>query len=82
MADTIDKVCLDVPLLIRLLELAREDIKSDAELHVVVERVIELSKTGVEVLGMAQYSKIVREPQTAKLRAIARLSKLKTSVKS
>lgn len=39
-----DIISMNVPLFIRMLELAREDIKSDAELHKVVERVIIASK--------------------------------------
>ena len=52
-----DIVKLDVPLFIRLLELAREDIKQDADIHDVAQRVIELSQRGVAT--MADYSKIV-----------------------
>lgn len=73
MADAIDKITMDVPLLIRLLELAREDIKTDAQLHEVVTRIIDLSKTNVEILGMEQYSQIVGDTEVAKLRAFARL---------
>jgi hypothetical protein len=40
--DAKDTVTLDIPLLIRTLELAREDIKSDAELHEMVERLLDL----------------------------------------
>jgi hypothetical protein len=40
--DAKDTVTLDIPLLIRTLELAREDIKSDAELHKMVERLLDL----------------------------------------
>lgn len=48
-----DKVTLDVPLLIRILELSREDIKSDAELHKMVERIIDLKNK--ETLTMDDY---------------------------
>jgi hypothetical protein len=37
-----DIVKLDVPLFIRLLELAREDIKKDADIHDVAEIVIKM----------------------------------------
>jgi len=40
--DAKDTVTLNIPLLIRTLELAREDIKSDAELHEMVERLLDL----------------------------------------
>lgn len=53
-----DIVKLDVPLFIRLLELAREDVKQDADLHDVAEKVIELSQ-GDNVVTMADYDEIV-----------------------
>ncbi len=52
-----DIVKLDVPLFIRLLELAREDVKQDADLHDVAEAVIKLSQEGP--VTMADYDKIV-----------------------
>ena len=52
-----DIVKLDVPLFIRLLELAREDVKEDADLHDVAEAVIKLSQEGVAT--MADYNSIV-----------------------
>jgi hypothetical protein len=53
MADTIK---LDVPLFIRLLELAREDVKQDADLHDIAEIVTKMSAQGP--LTMADYDKI------------------------
>jgi hypothetical protein len=52
-----DIVKLDVPLFIRLLELAREDVKQDADLHDVAEAVIKLSQQGP--VTMADYDKII-----------------------
>ena len=52
-----DIVQLDVPLFIRLLELAREDVKQDADLHDVAEAVIKMSQNGP--VTMADYDKIV-----------------------
>ena len=52
-----DIIQLDVPLFIRLLELAREDVKQDADLHDVAEAVIQLSQNGP--VTMADYDKIV-----------------------
>lgn len=52
-----DIVRMDVPLFIRLLELAREDIKNDADLHDIGEIVARASKHGT--LTMAQYDMIV-----------------------
>jgi hypothetical protein len=53
-----DKITLDVPLFIRLLEYAREDAKTDMDLHNVAEKAIELSSTG-NTLTMTDYDKIV-----------------------
>jgi hypothetical protein len=53
-----DKITLDVPLFIRLLEYAREDAKTDMDLHNVAEKAIELSMTGA-TLTMTDYDKIV-----------------------
>ena len=44
--DKKDTVTMDIPLLIRMLELAREDIKSDAQLHRVVEKLIDIRNKG------------------------------------
>lgn len=52
-----DIIKLDVPLFIRLLELAREEIKDDADIHDVAEIVTKLSQQGV--IGMDQYNDIV-----------------------
>ena len=55
-----DIVSMDIPLLIRLLEYAREDAKTDMELHDVTEKLIELSNRG-DVLTMHDYDAIVGE---------------------
>jgi hypothetical protein len=53
-----DIVKLDVPLLIRILEFAREDASSDEELHKVASNIIELSSVG-GTLGMIDYEAIM-----------------------
>lgn len=59
-----DVIKVDVPLLIRLLEYAREDAKTDMDLHNVAERLINLSSGG-EVLGMSQYDAICKPANEA-----------------
>jgi hypothetical protein len=54
--DKKDTVVLDIPLLIRVLELAREDIKTDMDLHRVVEKLISIRTKGV--LTMDDYNTI------------------------
>lgn len=58
-----DIVKLDIPLLIRLLEYAREDAQTDMDLHNVTEMLIQLSANG-EVLTMDNYDQIVSSQQS------------------
>ena len=52
-------VNLDIPLFIRLLEVAREEVKSDEELHKLVERVL---AQGEDLLTMDNYDAIMGHP--------------------
>jgi hypothetical protein len=70
-----DVVKLDVPLFIRLLELAREDVKQDADLHDVAEAVIKLSQEGVAT--MADYDQIVAFMQKQGDTATEELNRIK-----
>lgn len=54
--DKIDSVTMDIPLLMRVFELVREDVKTDMDLHNVVERLIALKDKGV--LTMNDYTAI------------------------
>jgi len=54
----IDSVSLDVPLLIRIVEYAREDAQDDMALHHIVDKLIQLSQSG-ETLTMDHYDAIV-----------------------
>jgi len=56
--DAKDTVTFDIPLLIRVLELTREKIKSDVDLHKMVERLIQIRKKGI--LTMQDYKLITR----------------------
>lgn len=53
---TMDKITMDVPLFIRLLEFAREDAKDDMELHTMTENALKL---GDKTLTMEDYDKVV-----------------------
>lgn len=55
-----DKITVDVPLFIRLLEYAREDAKTDVDLHKVAENAIALSETG-KTLKIIDYDAIVKD---------------------
>ena len=57
-ADAKDTVTFDIPFLIRVLELTREKIKSDVDLHKMVERLIHIRKKGI--LTMQDYKLITR----------------------
>ena len=65
-----DTIKVDVPLFIRLLEYAREDAKTDMDLHSVAENIIRLSETG-RTLSMGDYNAIVdsTEEELAEIRA-------------
>jgi hypothetical protein len=56
--DKMDVVVFDIPLLIRMLEYAREDAKTDMDLHKVVEKLIHIRKKGV--LTMKDYNFVTR----------------------
>ena len=57
-ADEVDTVTMDIPLLIRILEYAREDAQTDMDLHNVAEQLVNLSKE-IGTLSMEQYDAIV-----------------------
>ena len=54
----VDSVKLDIPLLIRIMEYAREDAKTDLDLHDIAERLISISRSG-NTLSMRDYDRIV-----------------------
>jgi len=56
--DVKDTVTFDIPLLIRVLELTRENIKTDIDLHKMVERLIKIRRKGI--LTMNDYKLITR----------------------
>lgn len=58
----VDSISVDVPLLIRLLEYAREDAKTDMDLHSVAEKLIAFSQSG-DTLTMANYNAIVGDQE-------------------
>jgi hypothetical protein len=57
-----DTIRIDVPTFLRLLELAREDIRNDADLHDIAEIVTRLSKR--DVITMKDYKTIVNFMKT------------------
>ena len=56
-----DRVTMDIPLLLRVLEFAKEDAKTDMDLHDVTENLIDLSKSG-QPLSMKDYEDVVDIP--------------------
>jgi len=55
--DEIDEIRIDVPTFLRLLELAREDIKDDANLHFIAQKVTEISQN--KTVTMDDYEDIL-----------------------
>jgi TfoX/Sxy family transcriptional regulator of competence genes len=71
-----DKVTLDIPLFIRLLEYAREDAKTDMDLHNVAEKAIAASETG-KTLTMSDYDSLVADnSEDQEMNEIKRMIKL------
>jgi hypothetical protein len=58
MPDDDSAIKVTVPLMIRLLEYAKEDAKNDMALHELTENLIDLSEDG-DVLNMKNYEEIV-----------------------
>lgn len=59
--DKKDTVTMDIPLLIRMLELAREDLKSDADLHKVVEKLIDIRDRGILTMSDYEFVSNIKE---------------------
>lgn len=55
---TSNSIKLSIPLLIRMMEYAREDAKDDMDLHFAAENMIELAKDN-NTLSMKDYAKII-----------------------
>jgi hypothetical protein len=76
-----DKVTVDIPLFIRLLEYAREDAKTDMDLHNVAEKAIAASETG-KTLTMADYDGLVagnsEDQQMDEVKRMIELANIKT----
>ena len=53
----IDVIKLDVPVFLRLLELAREDVKDDRDLHDMTQKIVAISQE--RVVTMDDYDEIV-----------------------
>jgi hypothetical protein len=64
-ADKKDTITFDIPLLIRVFELVREDVKTDVTLHKVVERLIDMRHKGV--LTMDDYTSIAHLKEEVEL---------------
>jgi hypothetical protein len=76
-----DKVTVDIPLFIRLLEYAREDAKTDMDLHNVAEKAIAASETG-KTLTMSDYDSLVagnsEDQQMDEVKRMIKLANIKS----
>ena len=63
--DRIDVLKISVPLMEKLLEEARENFKTDIDVHKMTERLISLSKTK-PVLNASDFEKIIDYPEELK----------------
>ncbi len=64
--NNVDIIKLDIPLFLRLLEYAKEDAKTDMDLHYVTENIIKLSQNDV-ILTMKNYDNIVKKNDKIKV---------------
>lgn len=71
-ANGVDTISLDVPLLLRIMEYAREDAKNDQDLHHVASKMTELSKN--RSLTMSDYDSIVSTPRNIREQARRRIA--------
>jgi hypothetical protein len=55
---TLNSIKLSIPLLIRMMEYAKEDAKDDLDLHFAAENMIELAKDN-KTLSMKDYAQII-----------------------
>ncbi len=76
-----DKVTVDIPLFIRLLEYAREDAKTDMDLHNVAEKAVAASETG-KTLTMSDYDALVagnsEDQQMDEVKRMIKLANIKS----
>jgi len=74
----IDTVRMDIPLLIRVMEFAKEDAKTDMDLHAAAENMIELSKND-RVLNMDDYNSIITPEEENQINELVKkvMTKLK-----
>jgi hypothetical protein len=74
----IDIVKMDIPLLIRMMEYAKEDAETDMDLHAAAENMIELSKED-RILNMDDYNTIISPDEEKQLDELVKtvMSKLK-----
>ena len=71
--DEIDRITVDVPLFIRLLEYAREDAKTDMDLHNLTEKLIRKAKQ-TDTLTMDDYDELVGTHNDKQMEDLIRLS--------
>ena len=67
----IDIVKMDIPLLIRVMEFAKEDAKTDMDLHVAAENMVELSKED-RILNMDDYDSIISPDEKKKINELVK----------
>ena len=72
--DEVDIIKIDVPTFLRLLELAREDVKDDANLHFIAQSVTEISKE--KTVTMDDYENILAtlKPEDEHITELKKLS--------
>lgn len=70
--DSTDVISMDVPLFTRILELSREEIKDDADLHKLITKILDLKNKGT--LTMRNYDEIISDNHNTELESIKKLA--------
>ena len=79
MNNKIDTLTFDIPLIIRMMELAREDLKGDIIIHTITQKLLELSQHH-DILTMDIYpeiEKLLPSKQHINIREQALIDRLK-----
>jgi hypothetical protein len=69
------KICMDVPLFIKVLEFCHDEATNDVELHRILTNAIEMTKKK-ECLGMIDYMELLKDVKGSELDYLKKLAGL------
>jgi len=77
----VDRITLDIPLFIRLLEYAKEDAQTDMDLHDVAEKAIQLGSVQNTALSMDDYDSLIPTGEVSEVKGLGRRGLNEFSIK-